>query len=173
MSTTYPLYQKYKNYDIIMLGSIEGVTGDEIRRIKKANILNSPYLVEKFVQFFKIRFRVEDFDYITYVPSNKNHHLLSVLAQTISDRLEIPCYPFIQFTKEIPEQKKIEHYEDRYINVKDAFSFKNVPDAADRILLIDDVFASGATLKQVLDMFCDKQCSHVLSIIFAYRNMQK
>ena len=160
MSTTYPLYQKYKNYDIIMLGSIEGVTGDEIRRIKKANILNSPYLVEKF-------------DYITYVPSNKNHHLLSVLAQTISDRLEIPCYPFIQFTKEIPEQKKIEHYEDRYINVKDAFSFKNVPDAADRILLIDDVFASGATLKQVLDMFCDKQCSHVLSIIFAYRNMQK
>lgn len=172
LSVSYPLNIKYQGFDIFVLGSINGFVGDEIRYIKREKLKKSSCLVKLFLDFFRTIFVTEEFDFITCIPSNKNHHLLSMLAQEISYELGIPYYSMVQFFKDIPEQKKLDSYEDRYKNVKNAFTFIESPNIHDRILLIDDVYASGATLKEVLNMFHYKQCFNVVSIIFAYRDMQ-
>ena len=171
MNIEYPWKLEDQKYDIFVLGALNGPVGDEIRNIKQQNIRASSFLTDLFIDFFNSHFTVDNFDYIVYVPSNKNTDLMKSLAENIGEKLLIPVKTIVQFQKTVQEQKHIESYQVRYKNIKNAFSFSEIPLPEDKVLLIDDVYASGATLKEILEMFYLKECTSIVSVIFAYRQM--
>ena len=93
-----------------------------------------------------------DVDYIVFIPSSKKamkdrgFNQCEYLAKEINKQLNISICKDIIKNKSIKEQKLLSR-EERYKNIKDAFSLisdKNIRNK--RLLLIDDVMTTGATL---------------------------
>ena len=72
------------------------------------------------------------------------------LAKALSKRLRIPWLPrFIARTREVKPQKDIASWEDKQRNVRGAFRVRRPEFVRGRkVLLVDDVYDSGATLEE-------------------------
>ena len=82
------------------------------------------------------------------MPSNKNNNVMDFFADTISKTLNIKKSDDIILNKNIKEQKTLETLKEREDNIKNAFTIKNIENLKNKkLLIIDDVYASGATLK--------------------------
>ncbi len=93
-----------------------------------------------------------DIDYIVYIPSskraikNRGFNQCEYLAKEINKKLDISICKDIIKNKYIKEQKLLSK-EERYKNIKGAFSLKTDKNIKNKkILLIDDVMTTGATL---------------------------
>jgi len=96
---------------------------------------------------------VYNFDAILVVPSRTNW-TLSLFGEYISQLLNIPVINCINLAKEKTSQCKLKHYYQRYNNVKGAFALDEFRAAQfqnqyKKILVIDNVRTSGATLKEI------------------------
>lgn len=169
----YPLKLCYQAYDIYALGSINGPVGDEIRRLKANQSTKSSFIKALVSEFYHSHLKETKMDYITFIPSNKNRHFMQDLAEQIGQALNLPVLSVIEFQKNIREQKIIESYEKRYENVAEAFQLSFIPNPVDNIMIVDDVYASGATLKEVLNLFYKNNCLNIVSVVFAYRHMSE
>ncbi|GIM29160.1 phosphoribosyl transferase [Clostridium polyendosporum] len=91
-------------------------------------------------------------DLITYVPISKSSlkkrgfNQCEVISKFISNEINIPYYGVLERVKEVNEQKRL-HIEDRKTNMIGVFKVNrdNVIDNK-RIILIDDVLTTGATV---------------------------
>lgn len=85
------------------------------------------------------------------VHSNKRkkrgYNQAELLAQQLSKRLEIPCYPklLVRCLDTLP-QKELNDRE-RLNNLKKAFIFKENDVKLKTVLLVDDIYTSGATIE--------------------------
>ena len=106
------------------------------------------------------------------MPSNKNNNVMSFFADTISKTLNIKKSDDILLNKNIKEQKFLETLKEREDNIKDAFTIKNIENLQNkRLLIIDDVYASGATLKELIKLLKEYNLNSSIEIIvFCYRN---
>ena len=144
--------------------------GDELRAFKKGNINNTPLIFESFFNCYK--YLNINFDLLLYVPSNKNNNVMSFFADTISKTLNIKKSDDIILNKNIKEQKFLETLKEREDNIKDAFTIKNIENLNNKkLLIIDDVYASGATLKELIKLLKEYNLNSSIEIIvFCYRN---
>ena len=77
----------------------------------------------------------------------------------------------IIFNNEIKEQKYLETLKEREENIKNAFALTSPEKLINKkILLIDDVYASGFTLKEAIKILKENGIKNIECIIFCYRN---
>lgn len=93
-------------------------------------------------------------DGIFFVPASKKSvkkrgfNQCEILAKKVGEFTSIPVYKSLVKIKETKEQKTLSKYE-RKDNIKDAFIILKSEEVKDkRIILIDDVITTGATIKE-------------------------
>ncbi len=125
--------------------------GSAIHRSKYENGGDFPdFLINLVIKAYYKKLKNEDFDLILYVPPTKSGDLVKNFALKISQSLKIPVSTSLIKTRDTNEQKVFENAYLKMDNVKDAFTLKNPKEIIGKsILLIDDIFDSGASIKEI------------------------
>lgn len=125
--------------------------GSAIHRSKYENGGDFPdFLINLVIKAYYKKLKNEDFDLILYVPPTKSGDLVKNFALKISQSLKIPVSTSLIKTRDTNEQKVFENAYLKMDNVKDAFSLRNPKEISGKsILLIDDIFDSGASIKEI------------------------
>ena len=108
------------------------------------------FLVNLILKAFRKKFGQEKFDLVVYVPPTASGDLVKNFATTVAEILNFPISHNLQKGRQTQEQKFFENSYLKSDNVKGAFTFA-APNEVNgkRILLIDDIFDTGATVKEV------------------------
>lgn len=126
------------------------------------------FLLSLILKAYRKKFGQERFDLILYVPPTKSGDLVKNFAIKISQVLKFPISH--SFTKHhVTHEQKV--FENSYLksdNVKDAF-IHNVPAEikGKSILLIDDIFDSGATVKEIGRYLTNLGASKIAPLVIA------
>ncbi len=125
--------------------------GAAIHRSKYENGGDFPdFLVGLALKAYRKKFGQEIFDLVLYVPPTKSGDLVKNFAKTIARILKFPLSDGLKKVRDTNEQKVFENSCLKADNVKDAFIFERPEEInGKRILLIDDIFDSGATVKEI------------------------
>jgi ATP-dependent DNA helicase RecQ len=108
------------------------------------------FLVSLTLKAFRRKFGQEKFDLVLYVPPTKSGDLVKNFSSTIARILGFPVSHNLLKARRTEEQKIFENGTLKADNVKDAFIFDNPEQINGKsILLIDDIFDSGATIKEI------------------------
>lgn len=125
--------------------------GSAIHRSKYENGGDFPdFLINLVIKAYYKKLKNEGFDLILYVPPTKSGDLVKNFALKISQSLKIPVSTSLIKTRDTNEQKVFENAYLKMDNVKDAFTLRNPKEIIGKsILLIDDIFDSGASIKEI------------------------
>lgn len=140
--------------EIISYGYYGGVLKDLILKFKyKSNFTAGDILTEFLEEYIIKNFEYKDY-IITYIPLSKKSkkargfNQCEYIAKKIAGDLSIEVLEVLIKLKETKEQKKLKK-DDRYENIKNAFEVKKgINVRSFRIILIDDVTTTGATLQE-------------------------
>ena len=143
--------------------------GDELRAFKRKEINFPKKILNAFIEYYKSSNLKSDI--LLFIPSNKNNNIMNFFADNISKKLNIEKRDSIIFNNEIKEQKYLETLKEREENIKNAFNIISPEKLINKkILLIDDVFASGFTLKEAIKLLKENNIKNIECIVFCYRN---
>ena len=143
--------------------------GDELRAFKRKKINFPKKILNAFIDYYKSSNLKSDI--LLFIPSNKNNNIMNFFADNISKELNIKKENAIIFNNEIKEQKYLETLKEREENIKNAFNIISPEKFINKkILLIDDVFASGFTLKEAIKLLKENNIKNIECIVFCYRN---
>ena len=145
--------------------------GDELRAFKRKEINFPKKILNAFIEYYKSSNLKSDI--LLFIPSNKNNNIMNFFADNISKELNIKKENALIFNNEveIKEQKYLETLEEREENIKKAFNIISPEKLINKkILLIDDVFASGLTLKEAIKLLKENNIKNIECIVFCYRN---
>jgi len=140
--------------EVISYGYYGGVLKDLILKFKYKNNFTAGDILAEFLQ----EYIVENFKYkeyiITYIPlskkskKNRGFNQCEYMAKKISINLSIEVLEVLIKPKETKEQKRLKR-DERYENIRDAFKIKKGINLKNyKIILIDDVTTTGATLQE-------------------------
>lgn len=126
-------------------------TGEAIHRCKYEDGGDFPeFLVQQTIAAFYHKLAWQKFDLVMYVPPTKSGDLVKNLAGKIAEAIRIPIMHNLVKIRATSEQKSFENGCLKTDNVKDAFQYTGAIDLKGKsVLLIDDVFDSGATMKEI------------------------
>lgn len=140
---------------IISVWEHEGIVAEAIFKIKYEgchDILNE--LLEK--AFERIELNLPDNTYITYVPMHRKKERMrgfnqaELIAKKVGERIARPMAKFLEKIKNSQSQDSLT-VQERLQNVKDSFKYCNsCPGIPKNILLVDDVYATGATMQECI-----------------------
>lgn len=143
--------------------------GDELRAFKRKEINFPKKILNAFIEYYKSSNLKSDI--LLFIPSNKNNNTMNFFADNISKELNIKKENALIFNNEVKEQKYLETLKEREENIKNAFNIISPEKFINKkILLIDDVFASGFTLKEAIKILKENKINNIECIIFCYRN---
>ena len=145
--------------------------GDELRAFKRKEINFPKKILNAFIGYYKSSNLKSEI--LLFIPSNKNSNIMNFFADNISKELNIEKENAIIFNNEveIKEQKYLETLKEREENIKNAFNIISPEKLINKkILLIDDVFASGFTLKEAIKLLKENNIKNIECIVFCYRN---
>jgi ATP-dependent DNA helicase RecQ len=125
--------------------------GSALHRSKYENGGDFPdFLLRLILTAYRKKFGQEEFDLILYVPPTNSGDLVKNFAVKVSQVLGFPISHDLNKQRITSEQKIFENSYLKADNVKDAFIHNNPDEVSGKtILLIDDIFDSGATIKEI------------------------
>lgn len=143
--------------------------GAAIHRCKYENGGDYPdFLLKLSLKAFRKKFNQDKFDMIVYVPPTKSGDLVKNFAEKLSLVLKFPISHDLVKQHSTQEQKVFENGYLKADNVKDAFTFKNPLDIKGKsILLVDDIFDSGATIKELGKFFSNLGAVKIAPLVIA------
>lgn len=148
-----PVETKNTNMVNGIASSYYGITtvGSTIHRCKYEGGSDFPdYLLKQTLRAFRHKFGNEEFDLIVYVPPTESGDLVKNFALKISSTLKFPISHKLQKTSRARPQKIFQNYVLKKDNVKEAFFYYDEFEISGKnVLLIDDIFDSGATIKEI------------------------
>jgi ATP-dependent DNA helicase RecQ len=129
--------------------------GAALRRCKYETKEDFPdFMLTLFLKAFRKKWGHERFDYIAYVPPTTSGDLVKNFATKLSQVLKFPITHDLVKKRPTKEQKDLENGYLKSDNVFGAFSFNNPASIkGKRILLVDDIFDTGATIKELGKLF--------------------
>lgn len=144
--------------EVISYGYYGGVLKDLILKFKyKSNFTAGDILAEFLEEYIIRNFKYKEY-IITYIPlskkskKNRGFNQCEYIAKKISKDLSIEVLDVLNKQKETKEQKTLKR-DERYENIKDAFAIKKGIDIKNyKIILIDDVITTGATLQEAYEL---------------------
>ena len=116
---------------------------------------NAKFLFEPLAKYMIEEYRKNNYkaDLIVPIPLNKDrlkergYNQAKLLAEEIGKQMNIPVCECLERIKATPSQVNLT-FKERQKNVENAFRIKDKAYLRKRILLIDDVYTSGATIKE-------------------------
>ena len=147
------VHQKKDNLINGVAASYYGVSnvGAAIHRSKYENGGDFPdFLLSLILKAFRKKFGQEKFDLVVYVPPTSSGDLVKNFATKVAQVLKFPISHNLQKTKQTKEQKIFENGYLKTENVNGAFTYTKPDEISGKsVLLIDDIFDSGATIKEI------------------------
>ena len=125
--------------------------GSALHRSKYENAGDFPdFLLILTLKAFRKKFGQQTFDLILYIPPTTSGNLVKNFAEKLSRTLKFPLSHDLIKNRETRQQKVFENGYSKTENVTGAFTLTNPSDVVGKsVLLIDDIFDSGATIKEV------------------------
>ena len=125
--------------------------GNAIHRSKYENGGDFPdFLLRLTLKAFRKTFGSQHFDMIVYVPPTHSGELVRNFAVKFASVLKLPISHSLQKTRITKEQKIYQNAYSKRDNIKDAFDYEKPEEIKNkRIILLDDIFDSGATIKEI------------------------
>jgi len=108
------------------------------------------FLLKQTLRAYRKYFKNIKFDFIIFVPPTESGDLVRNFTEKLSKITKIPISYSLYKVKETKPQKVFQNFWNKKENVKDAFDYKNPQELFNKnVLLIDDIFDSGATIKEI------------------------
>lgn len=170
----YPLLKvESKGSNIIngVAGSYYGFSnvGTAIHNSKYENGGDFPdFLLDLVIKAFRNKFGQERFDLVLYVPQTKSGDLVRNFAEKTAQTLKFPISHNLHKIRQTDEQKVFENTFLKTSNVKGAFTYE-FPDEINgkSVLLIDDIFDSGATMKELGRLLTGLGATKIVPLVIA------
>ena len=124
------------------------------------------HLLRLTLKAFRKRFGKENFDLILYVPPTESGDLVKNFAHKIARVLKFPISDDLVKTRVTRAQKVFKSAISKKENLKNAFDV-NISVEGKRILLVDDIFDSGQSIKTIGAMLQAKGAAAVAPITIA------
>lgn len=144
---------KGSNIVIGVAASYYGVSnvGAALHRSKYEKVGDFPdFLLKLVIKAFRKKFGQEKFDLVVYVPPTSSGDLVKNFAIKVANVLKFPISHNLQKSRHTKEQKVFENGYLKSDNVNGAFTFAEPNEIKGKsVLLIDDIFDSGATVKEI------------------------
>ncbi len=122
-------------------------------------------LLKQTLRAFGRTFKEQKFDLVLFVPPTKSGKLVENFANKIASTLKLPITPLVKI-RDTKEQKIFQISALKIENIKDAFEI-NIDIMDKSILLIDDIFDSGATIKEIGKMLTNKGAKVIAPLVIA------
>ena len=144
---------KYSNMVNGVASSYYGVSsvGAALHRSKYENGGDFPdFLLRLTLKAFRKKFGQEKFDYIIYVPPTESGDLVKNFAEKLSSVLKVPISHRLIKTGDTQPQKVFKNAYLKKDNVSQKYSYSEPNEIQGKsIILFDDIFDSGATIKEI------------------------
>lgn len=126
------------------------------------------FLLKLVLKAFRKKFGQEKFDLVIYVPPTSSGDLVKNFAVKVSQVLKFPISHNLIKARQTKEQKVFENGYLKTDNVNGAFTFTTPNDIKGKsILLVDDIFDSGATVKEVGRLLTNFGAINIAPIVIA------
>ena len=143
--------------------------GAAIHRSKYANGGDFPdFLLKLTLKAYRKQYGHEPFDLIVYVPPTESGDLVKNFAEKISRVLKIPISHNLEKVGTTKPQKVFQNGYLKSDNVLNMFGY-SVPDEiiGKSIILFDDIFDSGATIKEISKMLTHNGANKIAPLVIA------
>lgn len=125
------------------------------------------FLLKKTLSLFGKRYKNINFDLVLYVPPTKSGNLVRNFAIKFAEVIKVRISHDLKKTRETSEQKVFQNIYGKKDNVKDAFDISETVVKGKTILLIDDIYDSGATIKEIGGILTQRGAKWIVPIVIA------
>lgn len=141
--------------------------GSVIHKCKYENGGDFPeHLVNLLYKAFSKAFGKYEYDLILYVPPTRSGDLVKHLAENFAQKAGIPISHSMKKPKETQEQKMFQNKVSKQANISNAFNIDEDVNGKN-IILIDDIYDSGATVIEISQMLSKKGAKFVTPLVLA------
>ena len=125
------------------------------------------FLLKKTLSVFGKRFRGIHFDLVMYIPPTKSGDLVKNFAIKFARVINVPISHDLIKVRTTQEQKIFQNSYSKQENVVDAFDVDEDIVEGKVIVLLDDIYDSGATLKEAGKLLTQKGAKCIVPIVIA------
>ena len=143
--------------------------GTALHRCKYENGDDFPdFLLKLTLKAFRKKYSQESFDLIVYVPPTESGNLVKSFAEKLSKVLKIPISHKLIKTSETQPQKVFKNGYLKRDNVSHKFSYSEPNELVGKsIILFDDIFDSGATIKEIGNTLTKLDAEKIAPLVIA------
>ncbi|MGM9831857.1 MAG: RecQ family ATP-dependent DNA helicase [Paludibacteraceae bacterium] len=142
--------------------------GAAIHRSKYENGGDFPdFLLKKTLSVFGKKFKGVQFDLVLYIPPTCSGNLVRNFATKFAGAINVPISHDLMKVRMTQEQKMFQNTYSKQENVVGAFDIDTDVVKGKTILLLDDIYDSGATLKEVGKLLTQKGAEYIVPIVIA------